>query len=85
MPGDGKPGLAASLSPAELGELVALLPDDDLARLVIAAVRQLRRRLACGRGIAGKGRTSTLDRAVREVVAELDGGNDGEICHDWDG
>ena len=84
VPGDGKPGLAASLSPAELGKLVALLPDDDLARLVIAAIRQLRRRLTCGRGVAGKGRTSALSRAVQEVAAELNGEGDDESCCDWD-
>ncbi len=38
--------LAARLSPAELDQLAAALPDESLARLVLATIRQLRRRLA---------------------------------------
>jgi len=42
--------LAARLSRTEWNELVATLPDDALAHLVIATARQLRRRLARSRG-----------------------------------
>ena len=48
--------LVAGLSPADLNEFVALLPDDALARLVIAAVRQLRRRRLRAKNTASKGK-----------------------------
>lgn len=67
---------AARLSPADLDELAAALPDDALAHLVLVAVRQLRRRLARASGRGGKGRGSALERAARQVAAEL-GGTDG--------
>lgn len=74
--------LAARLSPAELNELVAALPDESLAHLVIAAFRQLRRRLARGGGRGGKGRASALERSARQLIAELrEGGGDDD---DWD-
>jgi len=64
--------LAARLSPAELNELVATLPDQGLAHLVVAAVRQLRRRLARAGRQAGRRRApSPLERAARELVVEL--------------
>ena len=59
--------LAIRLSPAELKELAAALTDDALAHLVIAAVRQLRRRLTRGGGV----RNPALERAARQLFAEL--------------
>lgn len=70
-------GLAARLSPSELNELVAALPDDALAHLVIATARQLRRRLARSSGRGGKSRAASLERAARQLIAEL-GGQDGD-------
>lgn len=70
---------AARPSPAEMNELVANLPDHALAHLVIATVRQLRRRLTRISGHAGKrGTASPLERAARQLVAELgeQGGDD---------
>lgn len=71
--------LAASLSPAELSELVAILPDHALAHLVIVTVRQLKRRLARSNRHAGRHRTSSpLERAARQLIAEFGehGGDD---------
>lgn len=70
-PGDDTASLATRLSPAELDELAAALSDDALARLVVAAVRQLRRRLARGGGRAARRPSPALDRAARQVAAEL--------------
>ena len=70
-PGDDADSLAKRLSPAELDELVAALSDDALARLVVAAVRQLRRRLARGGGRAARRPSPALDRAARQIAAEL--------------
>jgi len=72
---------AAGLSRTEWNELVAELPDDVLAHLVIATVRQLRRRLARSRGRSGKGRTSALERSAQQLIAEL--GGQGENGDDW--
>ena len=69
-PQDSIATLAERLSPAELDELAAVLSDDGLARLVVAAVRQLRRRLARG-GRAGRRPSPALDRAARQLAAEL--------------
>ena len=74
---DSIDGLAARLSPSELNELVAALPDDILAHLIIANARQLRRRLARSGGCGGKSRASSLERAARQLIAEL-GGQDGD-------
>jgi hypothetical protein len=71
--------MAARLSLAELNELVTALPDPALAHLLIATVRQLRRRLARQKWQAAKGGTvSPLERAARELTAELGeyGGDD---------
>ena len=81
-PDDGIDALAARLSPSELNELVAALPDDALAHLVIATVRHLRRRLARSGGRGGKDRTSTLERAARQLIAEL-GGRGEDDDGDW--
>ena len=74
-PQDSIATLAGRLSPAELDELAAVLSDDGLARLVIAAVRQLRRRLARGGGRAGRQPSPALDRAARQLAAELGAGD----------
>jgi hypothetical protein len=74
--------LAARLSRTEWHELVAGLPDDVLAHLVIATVRQLRRRIARSRGRSGKGRgASALERSAQQLIAEL--GGQGESGDDW--
>ena len=73
--------LAARLSHTEWNGLVAGLPDDVLAHLVVATVRQLRRRLARSRGRSGKGRTSALERSAQQLIAEL--GGQGEDGDDW--
>ncbi len=73
--------LAARLSRTEWNELVATLPDDALAHLVIATVRQLRRRLARIRGRNGKGSTSALERSAQQLIAELSG--QGENDDGW--
>jgi hypothetical protein len=75
--------LAARLSRTEWNELAAGLPDDVLAHLVIATVRQLRRRLARGRGRSGKGRIPVLERSAQQLIAEL--GGQGENDDDWYG
>lgn len=71
--------LAARLSHTEWNELVAGLPDEDLAHLVVATVRQLRRRLARSRGRSGKGRTSALERSAHQLIAELGGQGEGDL------
>lgn len=76
LSGDSIDVLAARLSPTELNGLVAALPDDALAHLVIATVRQLRRRLVRSGGRGGKGRTSALERSARQLIAELGGQGD---------
>ena len=70
--------IAARLSPAELKEFVAALPDDALACLVIATARQLRRRLVLSGGRGGKGCNSALERVARQLFAELGGQDEGE-------
>ena len=72
--------LAARLSRTEWNELVATLPDDALAHLVIATARQLRRRLARSRGQGGKGRTSALERSAQQLIIELSGQGEDD---DW--
>lgn len=80
--GDSAEMLAARLSPTELNELVAALPDDALAHLLLSTFRQLRRRLARSGGRGGRDRSSTLERSARQLIAELGGqGQDGD---DWD-
>jgi len=69
--------LAARLCRAEMAELAAALSDEALAHLVIAAVRQLRRRLARSNGRGGRVRAPALERAVQQLVGEL-GGQDGD-------
>ena len=85
-----KPGIKRQPPPSDTeetplsdkwNELVAGLPDDVLAHLVIATVRQLRRRLARSRGRGGKGRTSALERSAQQLIAEL--GGPGENGDDW--
>ena len=71
--------LAEGLGSAELDALAAALPDEALAHLVLAALRQLRRRLARAGGARpgkGKGVVSPLERAARQVAAELGGAGD---------
>lgn len=69
--------LAARLDMPELDELVATVPDDALAHLTLAAVRQLRRRLARSTGRkGGKGRASALERAGQQLAAELGNADD---------
>ncbi len=70
---DGIDALAARLSRTEWNELVAALPDDALAHLVIAAARQLRRRLARNRRPGGKGSASALERSAQQLIVELGG------------
>jgi len=70
---EGITGMAARLSPADLDELAAALSDEALARLVLAAVRQLRRRLARGGTRAGRRSSPALERAARQLAAELGG------------
>jgi len=78
---DGIDVLVARLSRTEWNELVATLPDDALAHLVIATARQLRRRLARSHGRSGKGRTSALERSAQQLIVEL--GGQGENDDDW--
>ncbi len=73
--------LAARLSRTEWNELVATLPDDALAHLVIATVRQLRRRLARSYGRGGKSRASALERSAQQLITELSG--QGENDDGW--
>ena len=79
--GDSIDKIAARLSPAELKEFVAALPDDALACLIIATARQLRRRLLRSGGHGGRGRNSVLERAARQLIAELGGQDGGD--DDW--
>ena len=65
--------LAARLSRTEWSELVATLPDDALAHLVIATARQPRCRLARSRGQGGKGCASALERSAQQLIVELGG------------
>ena len=65
--------IAARLSPAELDELAAALSDEALACLVLAAARQLRRRLVRGGGRKGQCSSPALERAARQLAAELGG------------
>lgn len=69
---DSLDDLAAHLSPAELSQLVAALPDPALAHLVIATVRQLRRRLArTSRHTDTRSVRSPLERAAYQLIEEL--------------
>ena len=69
--------MAAQLCPTELDELTAVLSDDALPRLVLAAARQLRRRLAHGGGRKGQWPSPALERTARQLAAGLGGeGND---------
>ena len=70
--------IATRLSPAELKEFVAALPDDALACLVIATARQLRRRLVRSGGRGGKGRNPVLEQSARQLIAELGGQDEGD-------
>ena len=70
--------VAARLSPAELKEFVAALPDGVLACLVIATARQLRRRRVRRGGRGGRRRDSFLERAARQLIAELGGQDEGD-------
>jgi hypothetical protein len=71
-------GVAARLSLAELDELAAVLSDEALARLVLAAARQMRRRLArCGKR-AGSRSSPALERAARQLAVELGGEGAGD-------
>ena len=64
--------LAARLTPSELEELAASVSDDGLARLMLASLRQLRRRIGRpDRGRDGKAPASALERAGRQLAAEL--------------
>jgi len=65
--------VATRLSRVEWNELVAALPDDALAHLVIATARQLRRRIARSHGRGGKGHTSALERSAQQLIVELGG------------
>lgn len=68
--------LAARLLPAELDALAAALPDMALAHLAVAAARQLRRRLVRSGGAGksgGRNRGSPLERAARQLAAEMGG------------
>ena len=78
--------LAERVTAAELDALAAALPDDALAHLVLAGARQLRRRLVRVGANAGgrlarvaKGRgASSLERAARQLAAEMGGVGEGE-------
>ena len=71
-------GVAAWLSLAKLDELAAVLSDKALARLVLAAARQIGRRLArCGKR-AGSRSSPALEQAARQLAAELGGEGAGD-------
>lgn len=74
--------LVERLSRTEWNELVATLPDDALAHLVIVIVRQLRRRLARSRGKGGKGRASALERSAQQLIVELGGPGEDDEWHE---
>src|SRR4051794_25461861 len=67
--------VAARLTPVELDDLVRALSDEKLAHLVMAATRDLKRRLARGgsqrRSQSAKGGASDLERAIRLVANEF--------------
>ena len=65
--------LATRLSPAELDEFAEALTDAALGQLVLAAVRQMRRRLARAGGRSGKAQSSVLGRVAQKLAAELGG------------
>lgn len=66
----------ARMSPAEVRNLVATLPDAVLAQLSIATIHQLRRRLERNsRRGDGKNSNTVLDRAAQQLIAELGGQN----------
>ena len=65
--------LATRLSPAELDEFAEALTDEALGHLVLAAVRQMRRRLARMSGRPGKNHSSALGRVAQKLAAELGG------------
>ena len=73
---DPLPGHLARLSAPELRALVEILPDEALANLVLATIRQLKRRLAKTSRNGQKGRISALDRAAQQLMAELGGQGD---------
>ena len=70
---DRLPGQVARLSAPELRALVETLPDEALANLVLATIRQLKRRLVKSSRNGQTGRASALDRAAQQLVAELGG------------
>ena len=65
--------LATRLSLAELDEFAEALTDEALGQLVLAAVRQMRRRLARMGGRPGKNHSSALGRVAQKLAAELGG------------
>ena len=81
FPGDSIDALAARLSRTEWNELVAALPDEALAHLVVATARQRRRRRARGGGRGAKGCAPALERSARQLIAELGGQGYGD--DDW--
>lgn len=70
---DRLPGQLARLSAPELRALVETLPDEALANLVLATIRQLKRRLVKSSRNGQQGRASALDRAAQQLVVELGG------------
>ena len=68
---DRLPGQLARLSAPELRGLVETLPDEALANLVLATIRQLKRRLVKNSRNGQKG--PALDRAAQQLVVELGG------------
>lgn len=70
---DRLPGQLARLSAPELRGLVETLPDEALANLVLATIRQLKRRLVKSSRNGQKGGASALDRAAQQLVIELGG------------
>lgn len=70
---DRLPGQLARLSAPELRGLVETLSDEALADLVLATIRQLKRRLVKSSRNGQKGRASALDRAAQQLVVELGG------------
>lgn len=70
---DRLPGQLARLSAPELRALVETLPDEALASMILATIRQLKRRLAKNSRNGQKGRASALDRAAQQLMVELGG------------